>query len=279
MASSLLPVRKVRFEYPDDFNPMWVPSMPEFAAAANAVSLGMPYAEPLFIKAVRSTFDRLDPHLRARTETYIKQEVGHYTEHKKFNEIITTHYPSTLRLQRWMDRTSNWVWRRSKKFNVAYAAAGETLSYGVARWTEANVARLMDHAEPMGATLFLWHLAEEVEHKSNTYEVFEATDGSRLRYARALLLAFTTICVFTTIGTFMQLWAEKLLRNPFTWFRMIRLAVSVGFVLIPVMVVSALPGHSPKDFTDPVFLPSWLRDHDPATGTMPEWRTQLDTRV
>mgnify|MGYP000876718157 CR=1 FL=1 len=50
-----LPVRRVSFYYPADTDPMWAPHLPEFAAAANAISLGMPYAEPLFIKAVRST--------------------------------------------------------------------------------------------------------------------------------------------------------------------------------------------------------------------------------
>lgn len=53
VAEAVLPTRRVSFEYPDDTNPMWVAHQPEFAAAANAISLGMPYAEPLFIRAVR----------------------------------------------------------------------------------------------------------------------------------------------------------------------------------------------------------------------------------
>lgn len=278
MPTSLLPVRRVRFEYPEDMDPVWVPHLPEFAAAANAVSLGMPYAEPLFIKAVRSTFDDLDDDLRARSETYIKQEVGHYTQHKRFNDIVSARYPATIRLQRWMERCADWTWRRSRRFNVAYAAGGETISYGVARWTEQHVAELMDWAEPVPATLFLWHLGEEIEHKSSTYDVFEATDGSKLRYAFAMTVGFISITTFTIIGTLMQLWADRRLHNPMTWFRMIRLAVSLAFVLLPVMVVSALPGHHPRQFTDPSFLPAWLRQYDPATGTLPVWHSQLESR-
>lgn len=183
MTTDLLPVRRVRFELPDDLDPRWAPHLPEFAAAANAVSLGMPYAEPLFIKAVRSTYDRIDDDLRERTETYVRQETGHHTQHKRFNDVIGHEYPSTVRLQRWMQRSADGVWRRSPRFRVAYAAGGETISYGVARWTEAHVARLMDGADPVVSTLFLWHLGEEIEHKSSTYDVFEATDGSKLRYA------------------------------------------------------------------------------------------------
>lgn len=270
----VLPIRRVSFEYPDDLDPLWVPSMPEFSAAANAISLGMPYAEPLFIKAVRSTFDRIDDDLRERSESYIRQETGHHTQHKRFNDIVSARYPSTKRVQRWMAANSAWVWRRSPKFRVAYAAAGETISYGVARWTEDHLGEIMDRAEPVAATLFCWHLAEEIEHKSNTYDVFEATDGSRLRYALAALVGFLTIVVFTALGVFAQLWGEKRLRYPVTWYRLAKLAVSLAFVLVPVLVISALPGHHPRDFSDPLYLPAWLGQYDPDTGTMPLWGSE-----
>ncbi len=250
--TAVLPTRRVTFEYPDDMHPMWVPHMPEFSAAANAISLGMPYAEPLFIRAMRSTFDRIDPELRARSESYIRQETGHHTQHKKFNDIVVAHYPAVRHVQKLMAINDRWVWRRSPRFRVAYAAAGETISYGVARWTEAHLGELMDRAEPVAATLFCWHLAEEIEHKSNTYDVFEATDGSRLRYALAAAVGLATIATFTFIGALVQLWSERRLHNPLTWFRLARLSVSMAFVLVPTLVISALPGHHPRDFTDPI---------------------------
>ena len=109
----VLPVRRVSFEYPEDLPAMWAPHLPEFSAAANAISLGMPYAEPLFIRAMRSTFDRIDPELRARSESYIRQETGHHTQHKKFNDIVTAHYPALRHVQRLMAANDRWVWRRS----------------------------------------------------------------------------------------------------------------------------------------------------------------------
>ena len=271
MASDLLPVRRVRFAYPDDLDPVWAPHLPEFSAAANAISLGMPYAEPLFIRAVRSTFDRLDDDQRSVAETYIRQETGHHTQHRRFNDLIVARYPSLRRVERMMAWSTEWVWRRGPRFRVAYAAAGETISYGVARWTEAHAGRLMDRAEPVAASLFLWHLAEEVEHKSSTYDVFEATDGSRLRYSVALAFAFASICFFTALGTLIQLGAERRLWNPLCWFRMLRLAVSLAFVLVPVMVLSCLPSHHPGQLSDPVLLGAWLRQYDPATATLPVW--------
>jgi predicted metal-dependent hydrolase len=272
-------VRRVRFEYPDDFDPMWCPHLPEFAAAANGISLGMPYAEPLFIKVVRTTFGELDPELRARSESYIRQETGHHTQHRHFNDLVTARYPATARVQRWMATGTDWVWRSPPRFRVAFTAAGETISYSVARWTEANLGRLMDGADPLPATLFCWHLAEEIEHKANTYDVFEATDGSRLRYAAAAAVAFTSILLLAGLAALVQLWYEKRLRYPLTWWRLGRLAVSLGFELITTLVVSSLPGHHPDDFVDPVYLPRWLQGYDPEQGTMPLWnahRTGVD---
>jgi predicted metal-dependent hydrolase len=203
-----LPVRRVSFTYDDDFEPMWVPHHAELAAAANAISLGMPYAEPLFIRAVRSAYDRIDDDLRARTETYIRQETGHHTQHKRFNDLVSARYPATVGLQRLMARHANWVGRRSSRFRVAYAAGGETISYAVARWTESHLSAFRG-ADPVPTTLFLWHLAEEVEHKANTYDVFEATDGSRLRYAWAMTWGFTSLVLFTIVGALVQLRGER----------------------------------------------------------------------
>ena len=53
---------------------MWVAHQPEFAAAANAISLGMPYAEPLFIRAVRSNYDRIDDIAGLLQDSYVRQE-------------------------------------------------------------------------------------------------------------------------------------------------------------------------------------------------------------
>jgi predicted metal-dependent hydrolase len=265
--------RRIAFEYPPDFDPMWAPQFPEFAAAANGISLGMPYAEPQFIRAVTSTFDRLDPELRARTEAYVRQETGHFTQHACLNAIVTARYPGLRRVERLLALNDAWVERRSPRFKVAYAASGETISYGVARWTEAHLGTLMDRSDPVAATLFCWHLAEEIEHKSSTYDVFEATDGSRLRYAWTAIVGFVTILFFTFIGALVQMHGEKRLRYPVCWYRLIKLGVSVAFEVIPTLVVSSLPGHHPSDFVDPIFLPVWLGQYDPVTGTMPLWRS------
>jgi predicted metal-dependent hydrolase len=269
-----LPLRRVRFEYPEDMDPSWIPDKPEFAYAANSVSLFMPFAEPLFIKAVRHYLPELDEAHQARTRDYIRQEVQHYSEHVRLNHIVERKYPGVARLQTWMKRGMEWIWnKRSRKFSLAYAAGGEMISYGVARWTEKHLGDLFDEADPIVTTLFLWHLAEEVEHKSAAWDVFEAVDGSRPRYAWAAFWGLLSLGSYTWMGTLIQLKGDGRLFSPVAWWRMTRWSFSLAFDLLPTMLQSALPGHRPQHFTDPLFLGTFLKQFDPVTQTMPIWHS------
>jgi hypothetical protein len=277
-----LPIRRVAFEYPDDMDPAWNDRFPEFAFAANSISLLMPYAEPYFVKSVRSALPELelDRPLQDQTRDYLKQELGHHVQHRHFNDILHTRYPSLVRIERWMSRTYGWFSRtRSLRFNLAFAAGSETIAYALARWSEKHLDSLFDGADPVATTLFLWHLAEEVEHKSAAYDVFEALDGSRLRYLLAMSTSFAILAWFTTIATFTMLFASGRWYRPVAWFRLLRWSVSLAFEVLPDMAVSAMPHHHPSDFTDPVLLTSWLTYFDPDTGTMPVWSSALPDRL
>jgi predicted metal-dependent hydrolase len=274
MATTELPQRRVTFEYPDDLDAAWIPDVPEFAYVANGLSLLMPFAEPLFIRAVRNYLPDLDEPLRERTEAYIKQEVGHYREHKRFNELIRTQHPGVAGVETRMDRCANWViTKRSKQFNLAFAAGGEIMSFLLARWVDKHAGRLFTGAEPVPTTLFLWHLAEEVEHKTSAHDVYEAVDGSRLRYALAMVMGTVLLGWYVWRAALVQLHDDGRLFSPVAHWRLFRWSLSLAFDLFPSMLVSALPNHTPSQFADPVFLTTWLRQYDPVTRTMPLWQT------
>ena len=109
----------------------------------------------------------------------------------------------------------------------------------------------------------MWHLAEEVEHKTAAFDVFEATDGSRLRYTLATALSLLLLIVFTITGSLLMLRSQRRLRLPVTWFRLTRWSLSLAFSLLPVLAVSCLPGHHPRDLVDPAYLTQWLRGAEP----------------
>jgi predicted metal-dependent hydrolase len=221
---------------------------------------------------VRSALPQLDGDLHAQTETYLRQELQHYRQHKRFNELIGARYPRVKRVERWMAKAYGWLGRtRSQRFNVAFAAASETIAYSLARWTEKHLGQLFEGADPSASTLFLWHLAEEIEHKTAAFDVFEAIDGSRRRYFAASIVSLTILFWLTWAATVVMLAGERRVFYPVTWFRLLRWSVSLAFEILPTQLSSSLPGHHPRSLVDPIYLPAWLRQFDPATGTLPLW--------
>ena len=136
----------------------------------------MPYAEPYFVKSVRSALPQLDGADRATAEDYLRQELSTTSSTGASTRSSPAHYPRLARIEGWMRRTYGWLSRtRSQRFNLAFAAGSETIAFTLARWTEKHLDELFAGAEPVPTTLFLWHLAEEVEHKSAAFDVYEAS--------------------------------------------------------------------------------------------------------
>jgi predicted metal-dependent hydrolase len=272
-AARPLPNRTVAFDYPDDLAMAWNRPYPEMACAANAISLLMPYIEPYFARSIRAVIDQLDDPLRARTEDYLRQELAHQRQHRRFNDLLVAQHPGLNRLERLARWTFLGMTRRlSPRFNVAVVAAAESAAFGIARWIDLHVDELFDQADPVVSTLFLWHLAEEIEHKSAAFEVYEAVDGSRLRLAAASTLILAIVIPFIIVATVAMLWSQRRLRYPVTWFRLTRWAISMAFTLLPTVAGSLIPSHHPDQLADPPFLAQLLGSIDPATGTMPLWR-------
>ena len=115
------------------------------------------------------------------------------------------------------------------------------------------------------------HLAEEVEHKRVAFDVYQASGGGRLRYAWAMTIAALVLSLGSLLGTITMLRAEGRLFSPVAWFRLAGWSLSFIFVALPVMVISALPGHHPDQLVDPAGLEHWLDHLDPETSTVPEW--------
>jgi uncharacterized protein len=253
--------RDLAFAFDDDTDPVWNRSAPEFVAAANGVSLMMPYIEPYFVGSVRAVVGRLDPALAATAMAFADQELAHQRQHRGFNRVLVARFPRLAGVEDRMRRTYRWLGRtRSERFNLAFAASSETIAYSLARWTSDHLAEFMRGGDRLATDLFLWHLAEEVEHKSVAFDVWEAIDGSRWRYARAGLLSLVLLAWFNLTASLSMLRTEKRLRSPMTWARLVRLALSFAFEVLPTLFLSALPGHHPSQLTDPDWYGPWLVD-------------------
>ena len=265
-------MRRVRFEIPLDLDPVWNPRFPEFSAAANGVSLLMPHVEPYVVSSVRSVLDDLEPELAAVARIFVAQESMHQSQHRAYNCVLTDAYPALGRVERWAAGAYRWLSRtRSTRFSLAFAAGFETVAFGLARWSEAHLDELFRSADSTVSTLFLWHLAEEAEHKSVAFDVYRSVDGSRLRYLVAAAVSLVVMAVFTIAATVSQLWATRRMFSPVAWWRLVRWSLSLAFELLPDLAAGASRGHHPSQLADPLVLRTWLRSFDPETGTIDSW--------
>lgn len=272
MADPIVPVRRLRFDYPDDAAACWTPQRPEFACAANSVSLLMPYLEPWFVRAVGAPMADLDADLAARTRAYLGQESQHHHQHVRLNRLLIDRYRGLTALDRLAGRTYHGLERRSgPAFGLAFAAASETIAYSAARWSVARRRELFEGGDPVMASLFLWHLAEEVEHKSVAFDVQAAVGPGKVRQLAAMAVSLFLVLAFVIAGTTVMLWNERRLHSPVAWIRLTRWAVTFGFELLPNLAVSLLPGFHPEQFTDPLWYEVWLRQLDARDGTLPYW--------
>lgn len=272
-----VPVRRVRFEWPEDLDPIWNRREPDLAIAANAVSLLMPHAEPYVVASVRSqlpTIRDTDADLAERATAYAAQEAQHHGQHRRFNDMLLARYPRLSMVERMTAWLFGRLRRRSTLFGLAFAAGFECIAFTAARWVDKRT-RLLRGGDPTATTLFLWHLAEEVEHKSVAWEVYQTAvgpdGGGRLRYAWATWVSGLVLAWCALVGTWVMLWHERRWWRPDAHIRLLVWSVSFIFVALPAMIVSALPGHRPDELADPAGLAHWLDNFDPETGTVPEW--------
>jgi len=264
--------RRVRFDWIGVDIVDWHPDLPEFAAGANAISLLMPHAEPYVIRSVRGAvlgIDDVDVCDRARA--WAAQEANHHRVHRDFNDCLT----SQSAVARGLDRLGAFMFgrlsRRSNAFGVAFAAAFEIIAFCSARWAESGLRRLFGGADPTAASMFLWHLAEEIEHKGIAHDVLELTPGARRRYPMALLVAFVALIGFTVVGGIVLFVRTRHALNPLRWFRLVGWGFGLAFVLLPVAVASIARDFHPDQLVDPAWMAGWLREFDAESQTLPLW--------
>ncbi len=261
--------RRVRFDLDHVEDLQWNPRLPHFALAANALSLLMPSVEPYVIRAVRSgrgamSEDRATGTNRDDVDEFCRQEAAHQGQHRAFNDRVIQQFPGTARVERSARRAYGRVERHtSDHFGRAFAAGSEAIAYSLARWVSARADMLLTGADPIVAALFVWHLAEEVEHKSVAIDVYRANGGGRLRYATATMLSLVMLAVFTWWGTVAMMANAGRLFAVHRWIQLTGWSVAVAFEILPATAASVLNGHHPDDLADPGWYAAWLDQLEP----------------
>ena len=147
-----------------------------------ALSFTLPYLEPYLIRTMRVAAKQVDdPDLAADMKAFSGQEAQHFKQHARVNDIVRDQLPPpAAAAMRQLEDDLEADYRRysaekSLAFNLAYAEGFEAMTFSLAR--SALSAADVDGSVPEWANLFAWHLAEEIEHRTVTFDAYEAVVG------------------------------------------------------------------------------------------------------
>lgn len=196
MSQNRVPVvRNLRFQLDASIPRHWYGGQPATTAFIDSQSLFFPAGERFFVDAVKSAIPRVnDPELAQRARAFCGQEGIHTREHVRYNRMLQARgYPAT-RLERWVKHFLSFVRLITlPRQRLAITCALEHLTaIGAARGLSAGA---FQGADPRMRAFWRWHGAEELEHKSIPFDIYQAVGGFYLE--RISIMVVTTI-VFRT---------------------------------------------------------------------------------
>jgi predicted metal-dependent hydrolase len=175
---SAIKIRRLALEFPDDLDPVLVAGHPEESFMHVGISLLLPHLEPYLIRSMRSAKEHVhDPKLLADLEAFNGQEGQHFRQHVRFNEAMGLERMEALRALEAAIEADYRRFSRSKslRFNLAYAEGFEAFTTALSRFSFET--KLLDRLHPAARDLFLWHLVEELEHRTVAFDVYEHVCG------------------------------------------------------------------------------------------------------
>lgn len=178
-------------------------------ALFNALSMSFPVGEQFFIDSVRDGFKALPPEQQERFRAEVQGFVGQEATHRRLHALYNAHLETLGLVNHWEPRARDRL-APLKGVDVrhwlAITAANEHFTAILADWLLHN-ADLLGDRDPRLATLWLWHSAEESEHKSTAFDLYQALGGDhawRVRWFRRITLIFLGDTVRQTLSNLRQ---------------------------------------------------------------------------
>ncbi|MGJ7543867.1 metal-dependent hydrolase [Variovorax sp. LT1R16] len=209
-----LVVRRLLIDLQPPFARDWCGGDAFSTAFFNALSMSFPYGEQFFIDAVRDTVETLPPELQARHRAEVKGFIGQEATHRRIHALFNEQLERQGLVDRWTPRAM----ARMKALDgadprhaLAITAATEHFTAMFADWLLAR-PQVLDGAEPRLKTMWLWHCAEESEHKNTAFDLYRAAGGSqawRTRWFRRVTTMFLADLARQTVANLRhegQLW-------------------------------------------------------------------------
>ena len=202
----------------------WLNDDPIATAFYNALSVTFPKGEGYFVDSVRKFREGTPPRLTAEINAFIKQEVMHTREHVAFNRHVTDQGYDVGLLDRDVDAALALTRDRPPIASLAATTALEHFTAMLAHQLIADPRHLRG-GEEQAKALWLWHAAEEIEHKGVAYDTWLHATTGWSRFARwrikSLVMLVTTWRFFggRTRGM-LELLRQDGLTGPKVWARL-----------------------------------------------------------
>jgi predicted metal-dependent hydrolase len=182
----------------------WCAGDPFRSALFDALSMSFPVGEQFFIDSVRNALAALPPEQRERFRDEVQGFVGQEATHRRLHALYNAHLADLGFVNEWEPRAR----KRLRLLDdadvrhwVAITAANEHFTAILADWTLRH-AHVLGDCDPRLATLWLWHSAEESEHRSTAFDLYQALGGNhawRIKWFRRVTMVFLADAARQTI--------------------------------------------------------------------------------
>ena len=232
----------------------------------NALSFMFPVGEQFFIDSVRHFAKDVQAQgnnkLSAEIKLFVGQEATHRHLHQQYNDhLVKLGY--TPWVERALARSIRTAQLLSHKNHLAATVAYEhytaVLGDGLLRnasWTEGM--------DPTMREVWLWHAAEESEHKAVAMDTYNAVGGGYWMRVLVYFLVSIEFMVFANIQLMLMLHKDRQLHKPKTWLSATRFWLGRNGVFwhtLPHWLAYFKPGFHPWQHDNTDLLERWRKEH------------------
>jgi uncharacterized protein len=190
-----LVVRRLLVDMEAPIERHWCDGDPFRTALFDALSMSFPVGEQFFIDSVRNGFKELDPQQQERLRATVQGFVGQEATHRRLHALYNVQLERLGLVNSWEPRARErlkMLEGQDVRHWLGITAANEHFTAILADFLLQH-PELLGERDPRLATLWLWHAAEESEHRSVAFDLYAALGGShawRVRWMRRVTMIF-----------------------------------------------------------------------------------------
>lgn len=218
-AGTLLVVRRLQVDLETPIARHWNGGDAFRSAFFNALSMSFPAGEQVFIDSVRRGVAALPEAQRERYAAEVQAFIGQEATHRRVHERFNAHLARQGLVNRWEPR----ILARRKRLDPLDLRIWVGVTAATEHWTAIFAQHLLAHpevlagAEPRLAELWLWHSAEELEHRSTAFDLYRALGGNDLWRRRLFRVVSGYFVTDLARQTARNLWTDGTWWWPSTW--------------------------------------------------------------